>query len=165
MHVTQPVPSSTMEKFAGEDDANGCVLSVGSSPAKSTSTCTKCLCGIESPVMTSRTQKNLGRRFIGCGKYKSESDRGCDYFMWVDEEAMLPVSQFDAQIADQKKGFETEVAKLTLQIAAEKYKNNSIEKNLRMSLATCLILAFLLLSCFVNDREKRHCTVSRAMLP
>jgi hypothetical protein len=74
------------------------------------------------------------------------------------------MSQFNAQIADQKKGFETELAKLTLQINVEKCKNTSMGKNLRMSLATCLILAFLLLSCFVSDREKHHYTVSRVML-
>jgi hypothetical protein len=77
---------------------------------------------------------------------------------------MLPVSQFNAQIADQKKGFETELAKLTLQIDNEKCKINRHEKNFRMLLATCLILAFLLLSSFVSDREKHHCTVSREML-
>ena len=55
---------------------------------------------------------------------------------------MLPVSQFNAQIVDQKKGFETELVKLTLQIDAEKCKNTSMEENLKMSLAPCLISAF-----------------------
>ena len=95
---------------------------------------------------------------------QNEGDRGCDHFIWVDEEAMLPVSQFNAEIAYQKKDFETELAKLTLQIHAEKCKNISVEKNLKMPLAICLILAFLLLSCFISDRDKQHCTVSRAML-
>jgi hypothetical protein len=65
--------SSTMEKIASEfidDDVRACGLSVGSSSAKSTTACTKCICIIELPVMTSRTQKNLDRRFIGCSKYK-----------------------------------------------------------------------------------------------
>jgi hypothetical protein len=78
---------------------------------------------------------------------------------------MLPLSQFNAQIAYQKKNFETELAKLTLQIDAEKRKNTSMEKNLKMSLATCLILTFLLFSYFISDRDKQPCTVSRAMLP
>jgi hypothetical protein len=78
---------------------------------------------------------------------------------------MLHLSQFNAQITYQEKDFETKQAKLTLQIDAEKYKNISMEKNLKMSLATCLILAFLLLSCFISDRDKQHCTVSKAMLP
>jgi hypothetical protein len=77
---------------------------------------------------------------------------------------MLPMSQFNAQIADQKKSFETKLAKLTLQIDVEKCKNNKRKKNFKMSLATCLILAFLLLSCFVSDKEKHHYIVSRAML-
>jgi hypothetical protein len=59
----------TTSEFAN-DDVRACEVSVESSSVKSTTTCTKCLCGIESPVMTSRTQKNLGRRFIRCGKYK-----------------------------------------------------------------------------------------------
>jgi hypothetical protein len=65
--------SSTMEEIASEfadDDARACGLSVGSSLVKSTLACMRRLCGIESPMMTSRTQKNLDRRFIGCGKYK-----------------------------------------------------------------------------------------------
>jgi hypothetical protein len=95
---------------------------------------------------------------------QNEGDYGCDYFIWVDKEAMLSVLQFNTQIADKKKGFEIELAKLTLQIDAEKCKNNRLEKNLRMLLATYLILAFLLLSCLVSDREKHHCTVSRAIL-
>jgi hypothetical protein len=53
------------------------------------------LYGIELPVITSHTQKNLGRRLIGCSKY----------------------------------------------------------------------IIVLLLSCFVSDRKKHHCTVSKAMLP
>jgi hypothetical protein len=96
---------------------------------------------------------------------QNESDHGCDHFIWVDEEAMLLVSQFHAEITYQKKDFETELGKLTLQIHAKKFKNISVEKNLKMSLAICLILAFLLLSYFISDRDKQHCTVSRAMLP
>jgi hypothetical protein len=62
-----------MQKTTSEfvnDDVRACEVSVESLSVKSTTTCTKCLCGIELPVMTSRTQKNLGRRFIRCGKYK-----------------------------------------------------------------------------------------------
>jgi hypothetical protein len=62
---------------------------------------------------------------------QNEGDRGCDHFIWVDEEAMLPVSHFNAQIAYQKKNFETELAKLTLQIDAEKRKNTSMEKKFK----------------------------------
>jgi hypothetical protein len=96
---------------------------------------------------------------------QNEGDRSYDYFIWVDEEAMLPMSQFNVQIANQKKGFEIELAKLTLYIDAKKCKTNSMGKILRMSLATYLILVFVLLSCFVSDREKHHCTVSMTMLP
>jgi hypothetical protein len=62
-----------MEKIVGEfvdDDVRSCGVLVGSSSVMSTSACTKCLCGIESSMMTSCTQKNFGRRFIGCSKYK-----------------------------------------------------------------------------------------------
>jgi hypothetical protein len=65
--------SSTVEEIVNEsadDDARACELLVGSSLAKSTPTCMRGLCEIELPVMTFRTQKNLGRRFIGCSKYK-----------------------------------------------------------------------------------------------
>jgi hypothetical protein len=91
---------------------------------------------------------------------QNKGNHGCDYFIWVDEDAILPMSQFNAQIINQNKGFQIELAKLTLQIDAKKCKNNSLKKNFRMSLATCLILAILLLFCFVSDRKKHHCTVS-----
>jgi hypothetical protein len=57
---------------------------------------------------------------------RNESDHGYDYFIWVDEEVMLPMSQFNAQIVDQNKGFETELTKLMLQIDVEKCKNNRL---------------------------------------
>jgi hypothetical protein len=62
-----------MEEIACEfadDDVRASGLSVGSSSANSSPVRTRCHCGIESPVRTSRTQKNRGRRFIGCGKFK-----------------------------------------------------------------------------------------------
>jgi hypothetical protein len=51
------VTPSTMEKIASEfadDDARVCEVSVESSSAKSITACTKCLCEIESPMMTFR---------------------------------------------------------------------------------------------------------------
>jgi hypothetical protein len=68
----QFVMPSMMEKTASvlaDDDMKAYGVSMGSSSAKSTIAFTKCLCRIELSLMTSRTQKNLGRRFIGCGKY------------------------------------------------------------------------------------------------
>jgi hypothetical protein len=53
----QFVTLSTMEKTASEfadNDLRACRVSMGSSSAKSTTTCTKCLCGIESSVIISR---------------------------------------------------------------------------------------------------------------
>jgi hypothetical protein len=66
---------SALEKITSEftdDDVRACKVSVGSLLAKSTIMCTKCLYEIESPVITSRTQKNLGRGFIRCGKYNKQ---------------------------------------------------------------------------------------------
>ncbi|XP_058775893.1 uncharacterized protein At4g04775-like [Vicia villosa] len=46
----------------------------------------KCWCEIESPLMTSWTYENPGRRFHGCGNYKVMGKKGCNYFEWVDDD-------------------------------------------------------------------------------
>ncbi|XP_058722190.1 uncharacterized protein At4g04775-like [Vicia villosa] len=46
----------------------------------------RCWCGLESPLMTSWTYENPGRRFHGCGNFKVMKRKGCNYFQWVDED-------------------------------------------------------------------------------
>ncbi|XP_028055136.1 uncharacterized protein LOC114259321 [Camellia sinensis] len=41
-----------------------------------------CYCGERSPVKTSMTSRNMGRRFYGCATYGV--DATCGYFEWVD---------------------------------------------------------------------------------
>ncbi|GMP49747.1 hypothetical protein CsSME_00016626 [Camellia sinensis var. sinensis] len=41
-----------------------------------------CYCGERSPVKTSMTSANMGRRFYDCARY--EVDATCGYFEWVD---------------------------------------------------------------------------------
>jgi hypothetical protein len=45
-----------------------------------------CWCDIESPLMTSWTYENPGRRFYGCGGFKVMRKKGCNHFEWFDEE-------------------------------------------------------------------------------
>ncbi|KAL2942857.1 DNA topoisomerase 3-alpha [Bienertia sinuspersici] len=47
----------------------------------------KCNCGIPVGKRTSWTERNPGRRFLCCKFYEPESEwRGCNYFMWLDED-------------------------------------------------------------------------------
>ena len=43
-----------------------------------------CSCGAQTSVKTAKTADNYGRRFIGCGRYGSQST--CSTFRWMDEE-------------------------------------------------------------------------------
>lgn len=114
-------------------------------------------------------------------------DRGCDYFLWIDKdvcehctrvmwrlktkedaldkEAKLREAKFDAEISEYKKTVDIELARIRLKLDDEKGKCNALEKNLRMALATCLILAVLLALCGGIQREKGYCTFGRTMLP
>ncbi|XP_058740871.1 uncharacterized protein At4g04775-like [Vicia villosa] len=45
-----------------------------------------CYCGLDSPLVTSWTSQNPGRRFYGCGLYKLQGRKGCSFFDWYDEQ-------------------------------------------------------------------------------
>jgi hypothetical protein len=70
-----------MEKVLSDvvdNEVNADGLLVGSLSARSTKSSpmrTKCLCKIESSVIISRMKENLGRRFIGCCKYKVQKTK------------------------------------------------------------------------------------------
>ncbi|XP_041013231.1 uncharacterized protein LOC121256484 [Juglans microcarpa x Juglans regia] len=42
-----------------------------------------CWCGLKTPLKTSYTKKNPGRRFFACPKYNTEDAR-CEFFVWAD---------------------------------------------------------------------------------
>ncbi|KAF5472382.1 hypothetical protein F2P56_009104 [Juglans regia] len=42
-----------------------------------------CWCGLKTPIKTSYTKKNPGRRFFACPKYNT-GDAMCEFFVWVD---------------------------------------------------------------------------------
>ncbi|KAI8021820.1 hypothetical protein LOK49_LG03G00525 [Camellia lanceoleosa] len=41
-----------------------------------------CYCGQRSPMRTTWTNANMGRRFIGCANYGIHAT--CEYFEWID---------------------------------------------------------------------------------
>ncbi|KAH0858485.1 hypothetical protein HID58_086746 [Brassica napus] len=43
-----------------------------------------CLCGLEAAITQAWTDKNPGRRFYGCQRFKEKN--GCKFFAWFDEE-------------------------------------------------------------------------------
>ncbi|XP_041017100.1 uncharacterized protein LOC121259539 [Juglans microcarpa x Juglans regia] len=42
-----------------------------------------CWCGLKTPLKTSYTKKNPGRRFFVCRKYNT-GDASCEFFIWAD---------------------------------------------------------------------------------
>ncbi|KAL6555163.1 hypothetical protein OROGR_006421 [Orobanche gracilis] len=46
-----------------------------------------CKCGVASPLVTSWSKENPGRRFYGCGRYEEDGRRKCTFFIWHDNEA------------------------------------------------------------------------------
>nr|VDD60647.1 unnamed protein product [Brassica oleracea] len=43
-----------------------------------------CLCGLKAAITQAWTDKNPGRRFYGCQRFKEKN--GCKFFAWFDEE-------------------------------------------------------------------------------
>ncbi|XP_010412519.1 PREDICTED: uncharacterized protein At1g43920, Chloroplastic-like [Camelina sativa] len=62
-------------------------LSSGSSSmSRSSGFMKKCDCGLPAKIFTSKTEKNPGRKFFGCQKYKDGGTEHCKYFKWFDQE-------------------------------------------------------------------------------
>ncbi|XP_057421294.1 uncharacterized protein LOC130735192 [Lotus japonicus] len=43
-----------------------------------------CECGVESPLVTTWTGVNRGRRFYGCGLFEVHRKKVCNFFQWHD---------------------------------------------------------------------------------
>ncbi|XP_010424161.1 PREDICTED: uncharacterized protein LOC104709209 [Camelina sativa] len=62
-------------------------LSTGSSSmSRSSGILKKCDCGLPAKIFTSKTEKNLSRRFFGCQLYKDGGTEHCKYFKRFDQE-------------------------------------------------------------------------------
>ncbi|XP_058754736.1 uncharacterized protein LOC131627902 [Vicia villosa] len=46
----------------------------------------RCFCDLDSPLTTSWTNGNPGRRFNWCGLFKLQGRKGCNFFSWYDDE-------------------------------------------------------------------------------
>ena len=55
----------------------------GESSSSFNSITEKCICGVLCQIQTSWTEDNLGRRFLGCGRYGTKNSC-CDFFRWYD---------------------------------------------------------------------------------
>jgi hypothetical protein len=44
-----------------------------------------CFCGLPCLLRTTWSTKNLGRRYIGCPKFRDGSGTHCKFFRWVDD--------------------------------------------------------------------------------
>ncbi|CAK8543378.1 unnamed protein product [Lathyrus sativus] len=58
----------------------------------------RCWCELESPLMTSWTYDNPGRRFHGCGNFKVMRKKGCNYFQWFDEDMSTIIPEKDFMV-------------------------------------------------------------------
>ncbi|KAG2300112.1 hypothetical protein Bca52824_036584 [Brassica carinata] len=56
----------------------------GSSRRRQNSGRKLCFCRLDAKIRQAWTDKNPGRRFYGCPRYKEKN--GCQYFKWVDVE-------------------------------------------------------------------------------
>ncbi|XP_057418033.1 uncharacterized protein LOC130712213 [Lotus japonicus] len=81
-----------------------------------------CDCGVESPLVTTWTGVNRGRRFYGCGLFEVHRNKICNFFQW-----------HDADVNDREKKMIVVLTK----------KNEELKKKERI-LVACLIMALFL---------------------
>lgn len=100
--------------------------SVSSTPLKR-GTRFLCRCGVESPLVTSWTDENPGRRFYGCGRYFVR--RKCNFFKW-----------FDPEVPERQKKI----------IRALLKKNDELKnKERRLAIVIVVLVVMLLISMFI----------------
>ncbi|RID56187.1 hypothetical protein BRARA_G03403 [Brassica rapa] len=105
-----------------------------------------CYCGIPAKISQAWTEKNPGRRFYGCEKYKSGSD--CKFFKWFDEEEAFgwqkkALIEARNEIREKHKTI-MELRKIISKLQSELVKKEEAEED--------IINAFLKLrSCYCKD--------------
>ncbi|PWA76668.1 GRF zinc finger protein [Artemisia annua] len=72
--------------------------------------CVLCECGDESGKWISWTQKNPGRRFLGCPNYKAS--KHCEFFHWWDPD--LPTEHYKGKLAEVEKKMKKEAVDFEL---------------------------------------------------
>ncbi|KAG2299073.1 hypothetical protein Bca52824_035545 [Brassica carinata] len=60
-----------------------------------------CFCGLEANITQAWTDKNPGRRFYGCPRYKELN--GCKFFSWFDEEDVRDEIREETRVIEQLK--------------------------------------------------------------
>ncbi|XP_057456971.1 uncharacterized protein LOC130747924 [Lotus japonicus] len=94
-----------------------------------------CKCGVVAPVITRTNENgNIGRRFFGCGRFKEQNKRQCDFFQWYDE--------MEGNLRDKKL------------IAALLRRVEGMKKNEAMLIKWCVLgwslVVFLLVVCVIQ---------------
>ena len=97
----------------------------------------RCWCDLESPLMTSWTHENPGRRFHGCGNFKVIRKKGCNYFQWVDEEMSSRAKEMVRSLKDKNEEL--------MDLIRDTKKNEEMLKMKTKFLGYFLILSLLLL--------------------
>ncbi|KAL0889005.1 hypothetical protein Bca101_012988 [Brassica carinata] len=91
-----------------------------------------CYCGLEAKISQAWTEKNPGRRFYGCERYKRRG--ACDFFQWYDEGEAFGWQKkalIEARNEIRKKDKTIEELKKTIaELRSELVKNEELEEDI-----------------------------------
>ncbi|KAG5410841.1 hypothetical protein IGI04_007175 [Brassica rapa subsp. trilocularis] len=83
----------------------------GSSRRRENSARKLCFCRLDAEIRQAWTDKNPGRRFYGCPRYKEKN--GCSYFKWFDVEDARDEIQEKSRVIEQ---LNQTIAELTINL-------------------------------------------------
>ncbi|KAG5384709.1 hypothetical protein IGI04_036179 [Brassica rapa subsp. trilocularis] len=83
----------------------------GSSRRRENSARKLCFCRLDAEIRQAWTDKNPGRRFYGCPRYKEKN--GCNYFKWFDVEDARDEIQEKSRVIEQ---LNQTIAELTINL-------------------------------------------------
>ncbi|KAH7858458.1 hypothetical protein Vadar_024084 [Vaccinium darrowii] len=86
-----------------------------------------CFCGERSPLRTSYTEENPGRRFLGCINYKTS--RKCKHFEWVDPPMCVRGMDFGPSIIKMVRKAEGKNAELKEQLVKVGRENAELKRS------------------------------------
>ncbi|KAJ1387288.1 Zinc finger, GRF-type [Sesbania bispinosa] len=131
-----------------ENSASSGSSSILSSPINDSSQL--CRCGVPCKVMVSHTEKNPGRRFLGCGNYDG-SPSHCDFFSWYDppttkhcSKVMSGLMRKNENLIVELKSHKEQLLVLQQKLEIEKGDKNELAKKVEAYRVESMKLKFLI---------------------
>lgn len=106
------------------------------------STAPDCLYGQQSPLATSWTAENLGRRFYGCANFRSG---GCGFFRWYDAEVCERGKDIMIWLNEKK----NQLRESNGRLRAELTELRKVIQNLKSSKIKLFVMRFIVLGVIV----------------